>query len=90
MLEDRVDLFLGHDHRNIFGPLGPDRIGMIAEILLEHMPEKEEQDIEGLVLRGSGDFLPDGNFGPSACTRVLDLLNRENVSKISTESRRTS
>jgi hypothetical protein len=54
MPDNLVHLSTGKYYGNIGLPFGSHRVANLAEVLPENMPEKEEQSVERLVLRGCG------------------------------------
>jgi len=55
VLGNRIYFRPGENHGNIFRFLCAGHIPLIAEVLLEDMPEKKQQGIEGLILGRGGN-----------------------------------
>ncbi len=59
MLQHGLNFLPREHHRDVSRAPRPRNVPVVAEILLQHMPEQEQQGIERLVLRGSGDLALD-------------------------------
>lgn len=73
MLDDRGHLITREHHRNIRSAFDTDNVADLAEVFLENIPKKEQQRIERLVLRGSGDLARNREPGQER----LDVLRSE-------------
>jgi len=60
MTEDGLNLGTGKDHGDIAVALGANHPIEFAEFPTQDVSVKEQERVEGLILRGSGYTLPDG------------------------------
>jgi hypothetical protein len=62
VIEEPKDLAAPEDRREVMRPAGPLQVEELEQVQVEYSPVEEDESVEGLVLRGSGDPALDGEM----------------------------